>query len=182
MPLFIDMHEAPFQASAERLAEQHERDIRVGQKFGVRWISYNNDVVSIQGTDGPEIRYRTFCIAEALSAEAVQACHLTAHSHKANEVRLLDGSLADDLLKARIPIDAPQLWGKAVKAVAGSGFTRRQEEVMGLIAQGLTNYQIAEELGISSHTVARHVADIFERAGFSNRAEAAARAQSLGIV
>jgi DNA-binding NarL/FixJ family response regulator len=59
--------------------------------------------------------------------------------------------------------------------VAGPGgrLSRREREVLGLIARGRTNQQIADELFISLHTVARHVANIFDKTGAANRTEAA---------
>jgi DNA-binding NarL/FixJ family response regulator len=50
--------------------------------------------------------------------------------------------------------------------------TRRQTEVLALVATGMTNRQIADELVISEKTVARHVSDIFTRLGVSTRAAA----------
>ena len=41
--------------------------------------------------------------------------------------------------------------------------TSRQLEVAALIARGYSNKRIASELGISEHTVARHLAAIYER-------------------
>ena len=51
--------------------------------------------------------------------------------------------------------------------------TRRELEVLELVAQGRTNQQIADELVISPHTAIRHVANILEKTGSANRVEAA---------
>jgi DNA-binding NarL/FixJ family response regulator len=51
--------------------------------------------------------------------------------------------------------------------------TRREREVLQLIALGKTNAQIAEDLVISQHTAIRHVANILEKTGCANRTEAA---------
>jgi len=56
---------------------------------------------------------------------------------------------------------------------APAGLSHREMEVIGLIARGCTNQQIADELVISLHTVARHVANIFNKTGAANRTEAA---------
>jgi DNA-binding CsgD family transcriptional regulator/tetratricopeptide (TPR) repeat protein len=55
-----------------------------------------------------------------------------------------------------------------------TGLTPRQLEIARLIARGLTNRQIADELVISPATVARHIANIFEVLGFTVRAQVAA--------
>lgn len=49
--------------------------------------------------------------------------------------------------------------------------TPREKEVLGLIARGNTNQQIAEELVISVRTVETHRAHIMDKLGFKNRAE-----------
>ena len=54
--------------------------------------------------------------------------------------------------------------------------TPREQEVLGLIRQGLTNEQIAERLGISFAGARYHVAEILSKLGVSNRGEAAAHA------
>lgn len=54
--------------------------------------------------------------------------------------------------------------------------TEREREVLELLAQGLTNPRIAEQLFISTNTVKRHLKTIFEKLGVSTRAAAASRA------
>jgi two-component system response regulator DevR len=51
----------------------------------------------------------------------------------------------------------------------------RERDVLRLIAEDLTDRQIAESLGISSRTVATHVSSILHKLGVRNRAEAARR-------
>ena len=59
--------------------------------------------------------------------------------------------------------------------------TGREQEVIGLIALGLSNASIAGQLFISTNTVARHVAGIFSKTESENRVQAAnyAREHSL---
>jgi pimeloyl-ACP methyl ester carboxylesterase/DNA-binding CsgD family transcriptional regulator len=54
----------------------------------------------------------------------------------------------------------------------------RQRQVLGLIAAGKTNGEIADELVISLRTVERHVAELYAKIGARNRVEAAAYAMS----
>ena len=63
-----------------------------------------------------------------------------------------------------------------------AGLTRRQLEVLRLVARGYTNQEIGEKLFISPETVARHVHDLLERTGMANRAEATAFAFREGLV
>lgn len=50
--------------------------------------------------------------------------------------------------------------------------TARQQEVADRLLQGMRNQQIAESLGISLHTVRRHLEQIFRRLGVNNRRDA----------
>lgn len=60
--------------------------------------------------------------------------------------------------------------------------TRREIEVLVLIAEGLTNHQIGEQLSISLGTVKRHTANINGKLGAHNRTQAVAKARDLGIL
>jgi DNA-binding NarL/FixJ family response regulator len=60
--------------------------------------------------------------------------------------------------------------------------SRREGEVLALVAEGKTNRAIAGELFISEKTVARHVSNIFGKLGLSSRAEATAYAYQHGLV
>lgn len=60
--------------------------------------------------------------------------------------------------------------------------TRREVEVLSLVASGATNREIAAELGISEHTVARHLSNIFDRLGVGTRTAASAFAHEHKLV
>jgi DNA-binding CsgD family transcriptional regulator len=64
----------------------------------------------------------------------------------------------------------------------GVGLTAREEEVLRLLADGLTNREIAGRLFISSKTVAAHMAHIYDKLDVHSRVEAAGRAQQLGVL
>lgn len=52
--------------------------------------------------------------------------------------------------------------------------TRRQQEIIALIARGYTNRHIAEQLVIATGTVANHIAQLLDRLGVDNRVQLAA--------
>ena len=60
--------------------------------------------------------------------------------------------------------------------------TPREREVLRLLADGLTNRQIAERLVVSEHTVHRHVTNILRKLGLPSRAAAAAHAVRSGLL
>jgi len=59
-------------------------------------------------------------------------------------------------------------------SVSSAALTAREREIAVLIARGLSNRAIADELVISPATAARHVANIFTKLGFTSRAQLAA--------
>lgn len=65
---------------------------------------------------------------------------------------------------------------------APAGLTAREVEVLQLVAGGLTNRAVGEELFISEKTVARHVSNIFSKLGVSSRSAATAFAYEHGLV
>jgi LuxR family maltose regulon positive regulatory protein len=63
-----------------------------------------------------------------------------------------------------------------------SGLTKREVEVLRLVAEGLNNQSIAERLFVSDHTVHRHLANILGKLNVSTRAAAVAQAARRGIL
>ncbi len=60
--------------------------------------------------------------------------------------------------------------------------SRREQEVLALLADGLVNKQIAARLGISTNTVKTHLELLFEKLGVATRAEAVATAVKRGLL
>jgi DNA-binding NarL/FixJ family response regulator len=69
-----------------------------------------------------------------------------------------------------------------VASSGGSRLTARQSEILRLVAQGLSNPEIAARLELSEHTVKRHVANLFARLRLSSRAAAAVYAARNGFL
>jgi DNA-binding NarL/FixJ family response regulator len=61
------------------------------------------------------------------------------------------------------------------------GLTEREHEVLGLIAQGLTNNAIAERLVLSPKTVRNYITEIFSKLQVADRAQAIIRARNAGL-
>jgi len=60
--------------------------------------------------------------------------------------------------------------------------TARENEVLVLLARGLSNKQIARELRISEHTVKFHISSLYAKLGVGNRAEAVSRGARHGLI
>ncbi len=70
---------------------------------------------------------------------------------------------------------------RAVRDEAGP-LTRREQQVLALVAQGLSNPEIAESLVLSTHTVHRHVANLMRKLGVGSRVAAVSRGAQLGLI
>ena len=62
------------------------------------------------------------------------------------------------------------------------GITERELEVMGLIARGLSNREIATQLFVSENTIKTHCARAFDKLGASRRTQAVQRGKELGLL
>ena len=78
--------------------------------------------------------------------------------------------------------DAATAGGFVGQGRANGPLTRRELQVIALVAAGRSNREIAEQLVVSEHTVHRHVANILRKLGEPTRAAAAARATRDGLV
>ncbi len=65
---------------------------------------------------------------------------------------------------------------------SGVELTPREHEVLGLMAEGLSNKLIAARLGISEHTAKFHVNAVLEKLGAETRTEAVVRAARTGLL
>ncbi len=109
------------------------------------------------------------------------------HQARAEAAALAD-EIQDDALRASLlqaveaalP-DVPPLTERQKAMQKYGGLTRRERQVALLIAQGLSNREIADQLVLSRRTVEGHVSRIFSRLGFSTRAQIAAWAVEVGL-
>ena len=60
--------------------------------------------------------------------------------------------------------------------------TTREQDVLALVADGLSNREVAHQLAISEHTVKFHLASIFGKLGVSTRTEAVQKGVRLGVI
>ncbi len=58
----------------------------------------------------------------------------------------------------------------------------REQEVLTLVAKGLSRNEVADLLGLSGNTVARYIRDVYQKLDISSRAEAAVEACKRGLV
>jgi two-component system, NarL family, response regulator LiaR len=79
-----------------------------------------------------------------------------------------------------IPSDAPFVPNTARQEALG--ITRRELEILQLIAAGLSNREIAERLYVSENTVKTHSGRVLEKLGAKRRTQAVQRAKEAGLI
>jgi len=85
------------------------------------------------------------------------------------QLREAEGPRKPEIVFA-VPSGAPIPLEKS-RLVDRFGYTPKEAEVVGLVAQGLTNKEIAKEMGVSPETVRTHMTEAFGKSGAKNRAE-----------
>lgn len=77
---------------------------------------------------------------------------------------------------------APEIATRLAGLRLGPAITLREREILALIARGRANKEIAAALGIAEDTVKRHISNILQKLGVSDRAQATAEAIRRGII
>jgi DNA-binding NarL/FixJ family response regulator len=115
---------------------------------------------------------RTDAAAEEFRRAIALFAELKAGHEEARALRLLETLPAapGDEREARSP------------EASNCGLTRREIEVLRLVAGGLNNQTIAERLFVSEHTIHRHIANVMGKLSVSTRAAAVAQAARLGLL
>ena len=88
-------------------------------------------------------------------------------------------ALLDPIVAARL---VESIAGDATAAEPAERLTRREREVLELIARGFSNKRIALELGVAEKTVKAHVGHVLAKLGVSDRTQAALYAVRAGLV
>jgi DNA-binding NarL/FixJ family response regulator len=176
------------------LARQHlAQSIELSRSTG-------NRIGMIRGLEA----FATLAVAERRPEQAVLLAAAAARLRQAAHLPPQPGALTERCLAAARGLDAEavtrlQAQGAALDAssavelalaapsprpvpgpAAPGGLTPREREIVALIVQGRSNKAIGEELVISPATVARHIANILLKLGFSSRAQVAAWAARAG--
>jgi DNA-binding NarL/FixJ family response regulator len=81
-----------------------------------------------------------------------------------------------------VTLVSPPLSGERAQAALPSSLSAREVEVLGLMARGHTNQEIAQNLLVSVSTVKKHVHHIIDKLGASDRTQAVVRAIEEGLM
>ncbi|WP_279586845.1 response regulator transcription factor [Diaminobutyricimonas sp. TR449] len=162
---------APFAAAMATVSRGRVAAARGDAEASIR--SFENAVGALGGIGLPLEAARAHLeLARVLFAEQRQLAVAEARTALTAFDRL--GASADADVAAALLRE----WGEPGRAVPHTPdlLTRREQEVVALLAGGLSNHEIARRLYISPKTVAHHVSSALTKLGVRNRAEAAAYA------
>jgi DNA-binding CsgD family transcriptional regulator len=158
-------HEVPTEGLAEPYALMIAGDFAAAAAAWHELGCPYEEACALVGSDDPTLVRRALAIFEALGARPA----LT------QAMRRLQTLGVRDLPAVR---RGPRESTRAHPA----GLTRREAEVLGLVAAGLRNTEIAERLYLTPKTVSHHLSAIYAKLGVETRIEAAQAASQLGIV
>ncbi|MFL6007968.1 MAG: LuxR C-terminal-related transcriptional regulator [Gaiellaceae bacterium] len=87
-----------------------------------------------------------------------------------------------ELLRSPKPVPVSLEVVPEAREAALGALTRRETQILRLMAEGLTNVQVARQLWLSEQTVKFHLSNIYRKLGVSNRTEASRWAQLNGLL
>ena len=112
--------------------------------------------------------------------ETAQVYEWMALAHRGlgnDELSAADAATAENIY-AQLGVEPAQVCGTAVPG----GLTKREMEILHLVAAGATNRQVADQIYISEKTVGRHLANIYAKLGVSSRTAAVAWAHENNLL
>jgi DNA-binding NarL/FixJ family response regulator len=107
---------------------------------------------------------RSYLTKDADHADIAQALHAAVGG-----LTVFDPRVHATLLAATAAPAKPE---PAASAPLPDGLTQREAEILGMIARGMTNPEIAAQLFLSNHTIKTHISRIFAKTGSRDRAAA----------
>lgn len=94
----------------------------------------------------------------------------------------MDPFIAREILKQISETEEPAPEQEIVEGAESSILTNREKEILCLVAQGLSNREIAEQLFVSRYTVESHIKHIYCKLSVTKRTKAVSTARSMGIL
>lgn len=94
----------------------------------------------------------------------------------------IDPFIAQEILKQISAAVIPAVADQKIIDADMELLTSRETEILNLVAQGMSNREIAEQLFVSKYTVESHIKHIYRKLSVSKRTKAVSSARSLGIL
>jgi DNA-binding CsgD family transcriptional regulator len=144
---------------SERAEEHFERGLKLNRRMGaMTWLAHT------------AYEYARFLLAQ--------------RDGRRNQAGLLLAEAATLAERIGMPTLLAKLRALATvppRAMFPDSLSPREAQILGLVAQGLSNRELGEALSISEHTAANHIRSILRKTGCANRTEAASYAHRHGL-
>ena len=88
----------------------------------------------------------------------------------------------DRVVVREIEVPAPSSFVRNAQRLESLGITRRELEILELIASGLSNREIAEKIFVSENTVKTHSRRLFDKLGARRRTQAVQLGKEAGLI
>jgi NarL family two-component system response regulator LiaR len=88
----------------------------------------------------------------------------------------------EQIVIREVPVAAPERFTLNHSQVRQLGITPRELEILGLIARGLSNREIAEQLFVSENTVKTHSSRLFDKLSARRRTQAVQLGKEFGLI
>lgn len=145
------------------------------------------ELIAELARSSPELKTAIFTVNEARD-EVLQAMHAGARGYllKIGGLAQLIGGI-EALIAGHVLLN-PNLAvmtiprPKVPQSFAAAGLTRREGEMLEMLAQGLSRKEIAHRMGLSLNTVCTHLKRLYVRLGVNSRMGALNRAAEIGLV
>jgi DNA-binding CsgD family transcriptional regulator len=167
--------------SAAWLARLHAERLRLDQRLGLPTDSTAHVDAWSRAVEAfsrfphlPELTRTRIRLAAAL--------RLAGRSEQSRELVEQARTVAERLGARPLLAELAALDPRPVDQSATALFTRREQEVLALISDGLSNRQIGERLFITAKTASVHVSNIMTKLGASSRTQAATLARRRGLI
>jgi predicted ATPase/DNA-binding CsgD family transcriptional regulator len=174
----IETGQDELELAGQHLAESIELSRSTGNRIGViRGLDAFAALAIAPGS--PQIAVRLAAAAVALRAEANLPRTPASRTERVLASAGLGEAVTEELWKAGSELSSDAAVDLALTvpgtlAARQPQLTARELEIAGLTRRGLSNKAIADELGINPATVARHIANIMAKLGFTSRLQIAA--------
>ena len=86
------------------------------------------------------------------------------------------------IVEREVMVPAPTFFALNEQRLQELAITKRELEILGLIAQGLSNREIAEKLFVSENTVKTHSSRLLDKLSAKRRTQAVQRGKELGLI
>jgi DNA-binding NarL/FixJ family response regulator len=130
--------------------------------------------IRMPGMDGVEATALGYLLKDVSGAELAEAVRTVAGGGA-----LIEPSVARKVVAEFARLATP---GRPPNAGLSEPLSEREKEILGYVAQGFTNREIAQRLNLAEGTVKNYVTAVLQKLGVRDRTQAALRARELGIL